>query len=352
VVHHIELKGMVMMLTSREWQLVRRPRGTPVDADFAVVEVPVRALDDGEVLVRNTFLSVDPYMRGRMNDVKSYSPPFQLHQPMDGGAIGVVEQVGGPVTDEAGRAVVKGDTVLHQLGWRTLSALPASATRVVDTDFAPAQAWLGVLGMPGLTAYAGLLRVGEFREGDRVFVSAAAGAVGSLVGQVARLKGASLVVGSAGGPVKTQWLVDDAGFDRAIDYQATPIGQGLHDVAPEGIDVYFDNVGGDHLEAAISCMRKGGRVAICGMIGRYNDTEASPGPRNLPMLIGKRLMLKGFLVLDHEDLRPQFEEEVGGWIREDKIVWRETVVEGIDQAVTGFLSLMSGGNIGKMLIRL
>ncbi len=340
------------MSTSREWRLARRPQGTPVDADFALVEVPVPAPDDGEILVRNTFLSVDPYMRGRMNDVRSYSPPFRLHQPMDGGAIGVVEQVDGTVTDSTGRTLVEGDTVLHQLGWRTRSVLPASATRVVDTELAPAQAWLGVLGMPGLTAYAGLLRVGELREGDRVFVSAAAGAVGSLVGQIARLKGASLVVGSAGGPVKTQWLLDDAGFNRAIDYQATPIGAGLREAAPEGIDVYFDNVGADHLEAAIAVLRKGGRVAVCGMIAGYNDTEAAPGPRNLPMIIGKRLMLKGFLVLDHEDLRPRFEEEVGAWVREGKIVWRETVVEGIDQAVAGFLSLMSGGNTGKMLVRL
>ncbi len=340
------------MSTSREWRLVRRPRGTPVDADFALVEVPVPALEDGEVLVRNTFLSVDPYMRGRMNDVRSYSPPFRLHQPMDGGAIGVVERVGRKVTDSRGRTVVTGDTVLHQLGWRTCSVLPASATRVVDTDFAPAQAWLGILGMPGLTAYAGLLRVGELRDGDRVFVSAAAGAVGSLVGQIARLKGASLVVGSAGGPAKTQWLLDDAGFDRAIDYTATPIGTGLREAAPEGIDVYFDNVGADHLEAAVASLRRGGRVAMCGMIAGYDDVEASPGPRNMSMVIGKRLMLKGFLVFDHEDLRPEFEEEVGAWVREGKVVWRETVVEGIDQAVTGFLSLMSGGNVGKMLIRL
>jgi NADPH-dependent curcumin reductase CurA len=340
------------MSTSREWHLVRRPEGMPVDADFALVEAPVRPLDDGEVLVRNTFLSVDPYMRGRMNDVKSYAPPFRLGQPMDGGAVGVDEQLGGTVTDSSGRRVSEGDAVLHQLGWRTHAVLPGSATRVVDTDLAPAPAWLGVLGMPGLTAYAGLLRVAEFREGDRVFVSAAAGAVGSVVGQIARLKGASLVVGSAGGPDKTQWLVDDADFDRAIDYKATPIGPGLREAAPEGIDVYFDNVGADHLETAIASLRKGGRVAACGMIAGYNATEPSPGPRNMPLLIGKRLMLKGFLVLDHEDLRPRFEEEVGGWIREGKVVWRETAVDGIDQAVTGFLSLMSGANTGKMLVRL
>ena len=340
------------MTTSREWHLVRRPDGEPVDADFALVDKEVRPLDDGEVLVRNTFLSVDPYMRGRMNDVRSYVPPFALDEPMDGGAVGVVEAVSGTATDSSGRQLEVGDTVLHELGWRTHAVIPAARARRVDPDVAPAQTYLGVLGMPGLTAYAGLLRVGEFREGDRVFVSAAAGAVGSLVGQLARLKGASLVVGSAGGPEKTQWLRDEAGFDRAVDYKAGPIGPALREAAPEGIDVYFDNVGADHLEAAISSLRRGGRVAICGMIAGYNDTEPAAGPRNMAMIIGKRLTLRGFIVFDHADLRAQFEDEVGGWVREGRIVWRETVVEGIDQAVAGFRSLLSGGNTGKMLIRL
>ncbi|MBE3076411.1 MAG: NADP-dependent oxidoreductase, partial [Actinobacteria bacterium] len=209
-----------------------------------------------------------------------------------------------------------------------------------------------VLGMPGLTAYAGLLRIGELAEGDRVFVSAAAGAVGSLVGQLARLKGASFVVGSAGGPAKTAWLLDEAGFNAAVDYKATPIRKGLAQAAPEGIDVYFDNVGGDHLEAAITALRPRGRVAVCGMISVYNATEPAPGPRNMPMIIGKRLTLRGFIVFDHEDLRPAFEAEVGQWLAEGKIVWRETVVEGIDNAVNGFRDLMAGANIGKMLIRL
>lgn len=339
-------------MTYREWHLVRRPQGAPVDDDFALVEGTLPSLDDGQVLVRNTFLSVDPYMRGRMNDVKSYAPPFGLGEVMDGGAVGVVRQVDGDVTDSEGRAVKVGDTVLHGKGWRSHAVLPGSAIRVLDTAAAPAQAWLGVLGMTGLTAYAGLLRVAKFQPGDAVFVSAAAGSVGSLVGQIARLKGASLVVGSAGGPAKTQWLLDDLGFDRAIDYKARPIGPALREEAPDGIDVYFDNVGGDHLEAALSSFKRGGRAAVCGMIQRYNDTEASPGPRNLALLIGKRLMIQGFLVNDHQDLRPQFEEEVGAWVREGKVMWRETVVEGIEEAVHGFQSLLAGGNTGKMLVRL
>jgi len=339
------------MTISREWHLTRRPQGVPVDEDFALVDIELPPPDAGEILVRNSFLSVDPYMRGRMNDAKSYVPAFQLDRPMDGGAVGIVEQVGDGAVDSNGSPIAIGDTVTHGLGWRTRSLLHGKTSRILNTSVAPAQAYLGVLGMPGLTAYAGLLRIGELAEGDRVFVSAAAGAVGSLVGQLARLKGASFVVGSAGGPDKTAWLLDEAGFNAAIDYKATPIRKGLAAAAPEGIDVYFDNVGGDHLEAAISALRPRGRVAICGMISVYNATEPAPGPRNMPMIIGKRLTLRGFIVFDHEDLRPAFEAEVGQWLAEGKIVWRETVVEGIDNAVNGFRDLLAGANVGKMLIR-
>ena len=340
------------MTTSRQWHLIRRPHGVPSDEDFALVDIDLPAPGAGEILVRNSFLSVDPYMRGRMNDAKSYVPSFQLDRPMDGDAVGVVERVGKGTVDSNGSLIAIGDTVTHSLGWRTRSLVHGKAARVLNTSLAPAQAYLGVLGMPGLTAYVGLLRIGELAEGDRVFVSAAAGAVGSLVGQLARLKGASLVVGSAGGPDKTAWLLEEAGFNAAIDYKATPIRKGVAEAAPEGIDVYFDNVGGDHLEAAISALRPRGRAAICGMISVYNATEPAPGPRNMPMIIGKRLTLRGFIVFDHADLRPQFETEVGQWLSEGKIVWRETVVEGIDNAVNGFRDLMAGANTGKMLIRL
>ena len=346
------------MTESRAWQLVRRPDGEPTDEDARLVDVTVPEPGDGEVLVRNTFLSVDPYMRGRMNDAKSYVPPFALDAPMDGGAVGVVERVGGAATDGAGRdvGVGVGDTVLHNLGWRTHAVLPARHTRVVDTERdghpVPAQAYLGVLGMPGLTAYAGLLRIADLREGDRVFVSAAAGAVGSLVGQVARLRGAALVIGSAGGPQKAAWLVDEAGFDRGLDYRAQPIRTSLRDAAPDGIDVYFDNVGGDHLEAAIGVLRQDGRAALCGAVAQYNDTEPPAAPRNLAMVVGKRLTLRGFIVSDHGDLRPDFEREVGGWLVDGRITWRETVVDGIDNAWGAFRSLLTGGNTGKMLVRL
>jgi NADPH-dependent curcumin reductase CurA len=340
------------MTASRQWHLTRRPHGVPVDEDFALVDVDLPDPGDMEILVRNSFLSVDPYMRGRMNEGKSYVPPYQVGEPMEGDAVGVVEQVGKGAQDSNGSPIAIGDNVIHPFGWRTRSLVPAKTARVLNTSLAPAQAYLGVLGMPGLTAYAGLLRIGELAEGDRVFVSAAAGAVGSMVGQLARLKGASFVVGSAGGPEKTSWLLDEAGFNAAIDYKATPIQTGLAHAAPEGIDLYFDNVGGDHLEAAIAALRPRGRVAVCGMISSYNDTEPAPGPRNMSMIIGKRLTVRGFIVLDHADLRPQFEAEVGQWLAEGKIVWRETAVEGIDNAVKGFRDLMAGANTGKMLIRL
>ncbi len=340
------------MTTTREWHLVRRPDGAPVDDDFALVEASLPEPGEGQVRVRNTFLSVDPYMRGRMDDRPSYVPPFGLGEAMTGDAVGEVVEVRGEATDATGAPVRTGDTVLHRLGWRTAAVLDAASTRVVDTDLAPAQAYLGVLGMPGRTAYAGLLRTAGMAEGETVFVSAAAGAVGSLVGQLARLKGAARVVGSAGGPEKCQWITEDLGFDAAVDYKAAPIAEGLADAAPDGIDVYFDNVGGDHLEAAIGAMRVGGRAAICGMISQYNATEPPCAPRNLAMLVGKRITLRGFLQFDHADLTPTFEAEVGAWLREGRIVWRESTVEGIDRAVEGFHRLMTGGNTGKMLVRL
>jgi NADPH-dependent curcumin reductase CurA len=335
-----------------EWHLVRRPVGEPAPEDVELVDMSLPPLDDGELLVRNTFLSVDPYMRGRMNDVPSYVPPYELGRPMYGGAVGVVESVRGDVTDRSGRLVRRGDTVLHDSGWRTHALLTGRALRVLNTDAAPQQSYLGILGMPGLTAYAGLLRVGELQEGDRVFVSAAAGAVGSLAGQLARLKGASLVVGSAGGPEKVRWLLDDAGFDRAIDYKAGPIRPALKAAAPEGIDVYFDNVGGDHLEAAIFSLRQNGRVAMCGAVAQYNDTQPPAAPRNLSLAVGKRLTLRGFIVLDHADLRPQFEAEVGALVRDGRLVWRETVFDGIERTFEAFRAMLSGGNTGKMLVRL
>lgn len=323
----------------------RPPHGWPVPADFALREVPVAAPAEGRILVRNLFMSVDPYMRGRMNDVKSYIPPFQLDKPMDGGAVGEV------VASNDERFAV-GDHVLHGLGWREYADLDAKHATKVDASLAPLSTYLGVLGMTGLTAYAGLFDVASFKEGDAVFVSGAAGAVGSQVGQMARLKGASRVIGSAGSDEKVKWLVEELGFDAAFNYKNGPVRDQLRAAAPDGIDVYFDNVGGEHLEAAISSLNVHGRATICGMIAGYNDTEPTPGPRNMAMIIGKRLRLQGILVGDHAALQPQFVQEVAGWIASGELKYGETVVEGIDNGVEAFLGMLRGENTGKMVVSL
>ncbi|PVC71972.1 NADP-dependent oxidoreductase [Streptomyces sp. CS081A] len=329
--------------SSREWHLVARPHGWPVPADFALRETPVAGPAEGRILVRNKHFSVDPYMRGRMNDVKSYVPPFKLDHPMDGGAVGEVV-----ASNAEGFAV--GDHVLHGLGWREYADVPAKHATKVDPDLAPLSAYLGVLGMTGLTAYAGLFEVASFKEGDAVFVSGAAGAVGSQVGQMARIKGASRVIGSAGSDEKVKWLVEELGFDAAFNYKNGPVRDQLREAAPDGIDVYFDNVGGDHLEAAISSLNVHGRATICGMIAQYNDTEPTPGPRNMALIIGKRLRLQGVLVGDHYDLQEQFVQEVGGWLAAGELKHRETFAEGIENGVDAFLGLLRGDNTGKMIV--
>lgn len=331
--------------SGREWHLVARPDGWPTPEDFALREVPVKAPTAGRILVRNLYFSVDPYMRGRMNDVKSYVPPFKLDAPMDGGAVGEV------IASEAEGFAV-GDHVLHGLGWREYATFDAQHAKKVDGSLAPLSAYLGVLGMPGLTAYAGLLDVASFKPGDAVFVSGAAGAVGSEVGQIARLKGASRVIGSAGSAEKVKLLTEEYGFDAAFNYKDGPVAEQLKQAAPDGIDVYFDNVGGDHLEAAIGRLNQGGRVALCGAIAQYNDSGAAAGPRNLALAIGKRLRLQGFIVGDHSDLQPQFVDEVSAWIRSGELKYNETFVEGVDNGVEGFLGMLRGENTGKMIIDL
>ncbi|WP_422751640.1 NADP-dependent oxidoreductase [Micromonospora sp. WMMD1219] len=329
---------------NREIHLASRPEGWPTPENFRLVTTEVPTPGPGQVVVRNRFMSVDPYMRGRMNDVKSYVPPFALDAPLDGGAIGEV------VAGEAG-GVKPGDTVLHGLGWREYALVDAKGVRKVDPGLAPVTAYLGVLGMTGLTAYAGLLDVAAMRPGETVFVSGAAGAVGSMVGQIAKLRGAGRVIGSAGSAAKVERLTA-LGFDAAFDYHDGPVYKQLRAAAPDGVDVYFDNVGGDHLEAAIGAMNLHGRAAICGMIAQYNATEPPAAPRNLALVIGKRLTLRGFLVGDHGHLREQFVQEVAGWLREGRLSYDETIVDGIEQASEAFLGLLRGENLGKMLVRL
>ncbi len=330
---------------SPAWHLVRRPHGWPVPEDFALREIPVTAPADGRILVRNRHFSVDPYMRGRMNDVKSYVPPFRLDHPMDGGAVG-------EVVASAADGFAPGDLVLHFVGWREYADLDARHATKVDTSLAPLSAYLGALGTTGLTAYAGLLEVASLKEGDVVFVSGAAGAVGSQAGQIARLKGASRVIGSAGSDDKVKLLTEEYGFDAAFNYKKGPVADQLKEAAPDGIDVYFDNVGGDHLEAAISHLNLHGRVTVCGMIGQYNATEPSPAPHNLALVIGKRLRLQGMIVTDYVHLQPQFVEEVSAWIRSGELKYHETFVEGIEHGVDAFLGLLRGENTGKMIVSL
>jgi NADPH-dependent curcumin reductase CurA len=325
-------------------RLARRPQGLPTPDCFELVSQPVPELAAGEVVVRNEFFSLDPYMRGRMSDAKSYTAPYELGEIMHGDAVGRVVASGDP-------AIPVGASVVHGDGWRAWSAGPAARYRVVDTANLSPTAYLGALGLPGFTAYVGMKHIAGVREGDVVFVSAAAGAVGSLAGQVARQLGASRVVGSAGSPAKVALLTTELGFDAAFNYQDGNLSRQLRAAANARIDVYFDNVGGEQLEVAIGAMARWGRIALCGMISVYNETVLPPGPGNIGMLIGKRLTVRGFLVTDHEDLRGEFEQVMTGWLAGGSVHTAETVVTGVENAPQAFNDLFAGGNTGKLLVR-
>lgn len=334
-----------MTHTSREIHLAARPVGAPTPETFTLVQTEVPEPADGQILVRNRWMSVDPAMRGRMDDRPSYVAPFEVGAPLEGGAVGEV------IASASDRHAV-GDLVLHDLGWRDLALLPARRAAPVDPSLASEQAFLGVLGMPGLTAYSGLVRPGSIREGDVVLVSAAAGAVGSAAGQMARQLGASRVIGSAGGPEKVRHVVEDLGFDACIDYKAGRVRKQLKELAPNGVDLYFDNVGGEHLEVAIGALRLHGRIVVCGAISQYNATEPPAGPRNLVRLIQTRGSIQGLLVLDHADLRDEFVQKASAWIRDGSLKYDETVVEGLAQAPRAMIDLLEGRNTGKMLVRI
>lgn len=331
-------------MRSREIRLKSRPEGEPGPENFELAQAEVPSPAPGEVQVRNRWMSVDPYMRGRMIDRPSYVPPFQLGRALEGGAVGEVMASGA-------EGFAPGDRVLSMLGWREAFTAPAKALTRLETFGLPEQAFLGAAGMPGLTAWVGLLKIAEAREGDTVFVSAAAGAVGSVVCQIAKIRGCT-VIGSAGGAEKIAFL-REIGVDHAFDYRAEPdLAAALARAAPKGIDVYFDNVGGDHLEAALTAARPNARFALCGAISQYNALEAPPGPSNLFLVIGKRLRLQGFIVSDHMAETPAFLRDLSGWVREGRLKWRETVDEGIESAPGAFSKLFTGENIGKMLVKL
>ena len=333
-----------MPTQSREVRLASRPQGEPSLENFSFATVEVPNPNPGEVLVRNVCMSVDPYMRGRMNDAKSYVPPFQIDKPMEGAAVG-------RVTASQDEKLPVGTFVLSFNGWREAFVAPASTLQVVDTKKAPPSAYLGILGVTGLTAWVGLFHVAALKHGETVFISAGAGAVGSAACQLAKIHGCR-VLASAGSEDKVAYLRDELHVDYAFNYRDGDPLDHLKRGAPEGIHVYFDNTQGPQLEAALSALRNFGRVAMCGGISGYNNPV--PGPRNIMIAIGKRLRLEGFIVSDHFKDLPAFLEEAVPALQSGKLISRETLVEGLDAAPAAFLDLLhsGAGNIGKMVVKL
>lgn len=330
---------------AREIQLKSRPQGMPTTEHFALTTVSIPEPKAGEVLVKNLWMSVDPYMRGRMVDRKSYVPPFALNEALSGGAIGEVVESSHP-------DFPVGTQVSSMNGWREYFTSTGADLQALPKTAIPAQAFLGVLGMPGMTAYTGLTKIGELKAGDRVFVSAASGAVGEIVCQIAKLKGC-YVAGSVGSDEKARYLTETLGVDAVVNYKTTEnLTQSISEACPNGIDVYFENVGGAHLEAVLNVMNEYGRIAVCGMIDQYNATTPNAGPSNLALLIIKKLKMQGFIIFDHWADYPAFVVQMSAWIQSGQIRWQETVYEGIEQAPEAFIGLFEGKNTGKMLVKL
>ena len=330
-------------ITSREIRLASRPDGVPTVDNFTLSETKLEPLQNEQVLVRNLFMSVDPYMRGRMNDRKSYVPPFEIGKVLEGGAVGEVIESRSSEFDV-------GDVVTSRYGWREAFSATPGELHLVDKSVEPRSVYLGTLGMTGMTAWAGLTMV-DVRAGDVVYLSGAAGAVGSTAGQLAKLRGCR-VIGSAGSEEKVKHLIDECGFDAAFNYKTGPVLEQLNHAAPDGIDVYFDNVGGESLEAALSALRLRGRIIACGGISGYNEDTPKPGPSNLFNMTTKRLTMKGLIVGDWLNRQSEFEKDVGALYQAGKIKSFETVVDGIERAPDAFIDLFSGGNVGKMVVKL
>lgn len=329
-------------MQSREIRLKSRPVGLPEVSNFELATVELKEPGAGEILVRNSWMSVDPYMRGRMYDRPSYVPPFALNEALQGGAVGVVVKSNDP-------NFAPGDLVESNLGWREAFVSTAAPLTKLATGVPP-QAYLNVLGMPGMTAYTGFHRIGEPKEGNTVFVSGAAGAVGATVCQIAKIRGCT-VVATAGSDAKLEWL-KSVGVDQTVNYKKGNLLQNIRAAAPKGIDIYFDNVGGEHLEVALEVARPWARFIECGMISVYNDKEPAPGPRNMTYIVGKRIKIQGFIVFDFLDMREQFITDMTAWVKEGRIKWQETVENGIANAPKAFLDLFAGANTGKMLVKL
>jgi NADPH-dependent curcumin reductase len=338
----------VPVTTNRRVLLRNRPVGEPTPADFEIADAPMPSLTEGEILCRTIWLSVDPYMRGRMNDVKSYTVPVELGQPMVGGTVSEVLESRHP-------GFAAGDIVLGYGGWQTYHVARAGATPgpfgplKLDARAAPISTALGVLGMPGMTAYVGLLDLGQPKPGETVVVSAAAGAVGSIVGQLAKIKGCR-AVGVAGSQAKCDYVVKELGFDACVSYRTSDLFAALKDACPKGIDVYFDNVGGDVLKTVLRLVNPFARIPLCGLVAQDNATEMPPGP-NMGAVLINRVTIRGFIVSDHVERLSAFLADTAGWLREGRIKYREDVVEGLEQAPRAFIGLLRGENLGKMLVR-
>jgi NADPH-dependent curcumin reductase CurA len=337
------METMMTITVNREIQLASRPSGLPTQSNFKLVKNELPPLQNNQVLVRNLFMSVDPYMRGRMNEGKSYVPQFEIGKALEGGAVG-------EVVESHAKEFIVGDVVTSGLGWREYFIASPKELHTVNRALQPLSVYLGTLGMTGLTAWAGLNLV-EAKAGDVIYISGAAGAVGSVAGQLAKLRGCK-VIGSAGSMEKIKFLREECGFDAAFNYKTGPVLEQLNLAAPEGIDVYFDNVGGESLEAALSALRLHGRIIACGGISGYNNTMPQSGPANLFAITTKRLTMKGLIVMDWLDRQNEFEKEVGGYFREGKLKHKETVVVGIEKAVDAFIGLFQGENMGKMVVKL
>ena len=327
---------------NRQIVLRRRPVGAPTSDDFTLAESPAPRPDDGQVLNRTIYLSLDPYMRGRMSAGPSYAAPVQLGEVMVGGTVGQVVESRHP-------GLAPGDFVLGGNGWQNYGVAPGDNLRKLDPSRAPISYALGVLGMPGMTAYFALLEVGRPRSGETVVVSAASGAVGSVVGQIARIKGCR-VVGIAGSDAKCDYVVRELGFDACVNHRNPDLGAALSAACPNGIDVYFDNVGGRVLDAVLDHVNLHARIPIVGLISQYNAETPPPGP-NLRRVLSKRVLIQGFLVGDYADQADRFQADVGQWVREGRIKYREDVVVGLESAVSAFIGLLEGRNFGKLLVR-
>ena len=344
-----------MPLTGRQIQLHEYPRDEVMPRHFRIVEVPVREPGAGEVLVRNTWTSVDPGLRLRLREREpnGYFPAFERRRPMDG-----IMTVG-EVIESRASGFAAGDVVWHGLGWRDYAVVPAEERALgglatlarLDTELAPPQTYLGALGGMGLTAYAGLFAAASVRDGDVIWVSAAAGAVGSLAARFAKLRG-HRVIGSAGSAEKVTYIRDELGLDAAFNYKEGPVSELLAQAAPAGIDVYFDCVGGDHLEAALGALRRHGRVALCGAVSEYDRARPLLGPRNLFLATAKELTLRGFRGSSHVHLMGEMQREVAGWLKEGKLRYRESIADGLEHAPEALVRMLAGETVGKTLVRI